>query len=116
MPMVTTSPSTRIHSCSSVYCSSVWSVMILLEWVRWCVVGRWSGVALVEGELDDGCRDARAPHVDVELGTRLGDRRCHEGHRHGVAERGRERAARDHADALRVGALAVEHLVVGAGG
>jgi hypothetical protein len=39
MPIVTTSPSTRIHSCSSVYCRAVWSVMILLECVRSCGVG-----------------------------------------------------------------------------
>src|SRR5215203_2082048 len=98
MPMVTVSPSTCTHSCSSVYCSAVWSVMgfpsmwfvwrrvpavrsgaVLLRGARVRVAAperrcaRPSGRALVEGQGDDGCRDARAAHIDEELRALLGD-------------------------------------------
>src|SRR5262245_2051904 len=87
MPMVPTSPSTRIHSCSLLYLT--WAIGELLS----AVVG-----VLDEGHGHDLGRHGLAAHDEVDPGAvgRVGG--LDVTHGDGAAERGREAAGRDLAD------------------
>src|SRR5262252_7976677 len=89
MPMVPTSPSTRIHSCSWVYLMSGIRKLLSAE------VG-----VLDEGHGHDLGGHGLAAHRQLDLAAVAGVRALDVAHGDGAAERGRKAARRDLADDL----------------